>query len=79
MTEERDLDKAHAELHYGKYSAGYNRGLARGREGNLALIQEREVYRTFLRELQELNDQCDGDILPSEFADRLRRLVEGKG
>jgi hypothetical protein len=70
-----DDDKAHAEKHYGKYSMGYQRGLSKGREERWKLAIENSEMRRFLRDLDDLNCQCDGDLLPSEFAARLRELI----
>lgn len=73
---ERDLDKAHAELHFGKYSAGYNRGLARGRAENEVSYRERCEWREFLTALLTLDQTAE--ILPSEYRDWLEDLWEGR-
>lgn len=73
-----ELDKAHAELHYGKYSAGYNRGLARGRTENEFHHEERQRYRQFLKDLELLNCECDDAILPTEYRKRLEILLWGR-
>lgn len=72
---EVELDRAHAAKYYGKYSAGYNRGLNRGRAENQCQYEERQRYRQFLQDLADLNQTCDGDLLPSEFAKRLETLL----
>ena len=74
MTE--GMDPAHAERHYGKYSAGYNRGYARGREERWQLIQRLHNCMKFLRELDDLNRQCGDDLLPSELAAQLREFIQ---
>lgn len=70
------LDKQHADLHYGKYSSGYSRGWARASDERFHLAQNLHACRILLRELAELNAQCDGDLLPPEFAARIERLIE---
>ncbi len=68
-------DRAHAELHYGKYSAGYNRGYTRGAAERFRCHTERAAAYQILRELLDLNAQCDGDLLPSEYITRIIELV----
>jgi hypothetical protein len=41
----------------------------------MAGIQERQQYRTFLRELDAFNQTAD--CLPDEFAERLYALING--
>lgn len=72
---EAELGRQHAELHYGKYSAGYNRGCTRGADERMRLARQNAELMRFLRELDELNRQCDGDLLPSEYASRLADLI----
>lgn len=70
---DQELDRAHAELHYGKYSAGYNRGLARGRTEQAWLISEREKYRDFLKEL----DRAGVLVLRGDYLKKLRTVLWG--
>lgn len=58
-----------------KYNLGYNRGYTRASDERLRLAVENSDMRRFLRELDDLNRQCDEDWLPPEMATRLRTLI----
>jgi hypothetical protein len=70
------LDRQHAELHYGKYSAGYNRGWARGREEQWRCQDRLSRCLRLLRELDDLNRQCDGELIPSEIAEEIEAISQ---
>lgn len=68
-------EPTHAVRHYGKYSAGYTKGLERGRYESRNLLDERERYRSFLRDLLEFDQTAA--VLPEDWRERLYRLVWG--
>ncbi len=70
------LDRDHAEQHYGKYSAGYNRGRHRSHSAVAGLVQEREEYRDLLKAIECWNETAQ--MLPAPLRLTLNSVLWGE-